>query len=280
MRKNLYGVVGKLKSGKSTVTAIWQLLDTFYNDSAIIKHRKMYAKGDSLVKGCDWYANDINYTLKFLQSNKHAGISTKWHEVSFAYKLKQIISLITSIPMIALFDQEVKASASGIGNYSVRDLHKKIGTDLFRNQLGNDVWVNALFNDFGEKKWIVSDVRFLNEAKAITEREGILIKIVRFNIGDRVYFAPGEGSNDRDKKGEYLISKINADEDCLISDGYSEIGAWFSELKLISADNHQSETELEQIETDYTIYNCTTIENLIEQVKEIMIEEGIINEKS
>lgn len=104
---------------------------------------------------------------------------------------------------------------------TVRDLLQKLGTDAMRNGLHDNVWVNALMveynrpvdlrtyqyakgytNDRKRKKgdilkvsdilnykkevrlpnWIITDVRFENEAEAIKNKNGILVRVERFGI--------------------------------------------------------------------------------------------------
>lgn len=66
---------------------------------------------------------------------------------------------------------------------TVRELLQKLGTDAIRNQLHTNAWVNALMSKYrGDSNWVVTDVRFPNEAEAIRERGGILIRLNR-NIG-------------------------------------------------------------------------------------------------
>jgi hypothetical protein len=49
-----------------------------------------------------------------------------------------------------------------------------------RDQLHENVWVNALFADYNENsRWIITDVRFPNEAEAIKKHGGIVIRINR-----------------------------------------------------------------------------------------------------
>ena len=76
---------------------------------------------------------------------------------------------------------------------TVRDLLQQVGTNALRNIVHPNVWVNALFSDYkvlnpregvtySEKdlpNWIITDCRFPNEALAITERNGLLIRVVR-----------------------------------------------------------------------------------------------------
>ena len=68
-----------------------------------------------------------------------------------------------------------------------------IGTDIVRT-INPDIWVTSLMNDYisyadaisgtSEIKklypnWCITDVRFLNEVKAIKEKDGIIIRINR-----------------------------------------------------------------------------------------------------
>lgn len=133
-----------------------------------------------------------------------------WEIKKFAGKLKVILSLLTGIPVHLMEDEETKNSKlgmewniEGIGTMTVRQALQFIGTDLFRAYFHKDTWVNALFAEYtpGPKTgtmttrqfvdgewpelkevypdWIISDVRFPNEAKAIRERNGIIIKVER-----------------------------------------------------------------------------------------------------
>lgn len=80
---------------------------------------------------------------------------------------------------------------------TVREFLQKLGTDAVREGLHTNTWVNALFADYTKitsfssyargarvtpdslPKWIITDTRFPNEAKAIKENGGIVIKVVR-----------------------------------------------------------------------------------------------------
>ena len=119
-----------------------------------------------------------------------------------------------------------------------RELLQYLGTELLRNQLHKNVWINSLFSKYKPTptfeyssivefpNWIISDVRFKNECKAIKDRNGILIKINR-DIGIQ--------------------------------------------------STHQSEIELDSYtDWDYEINNNGSIEDLIKQVKDILLKEEII----
>ena len=172
-----------------------------------------------------------------------------------------------------------------------RMLLQKIGTDLFRNQFHPNTWINATFANYKPiagtmdvrrsretfPNWIITDVRFQNEADAIKERGGKLIKVIRYKVGDKVWFNDeSEPDKDKNQSGEYEITGIHSNEEYLISNGTTEMGAWNYEIKHINTDIHASEVEQDSIPVHYTIHNSTTIEDLIEQVKYIMVEEGVI----
>ena len=125
--------------------------------------------------------------------------------------------------------------------------------------------------------WCITDVRFPNEADAVTERGGKLIKVIRYKVGDKVWFNDeSEPDEDKNQSGEYEIIGIHSNEEYLISNGTTEMGAWNYEINHINKDTHASEVEQDNIVPFYTIHNSTTLEDLIESVKYIMIEEGVI----
>lgn len=105
-----------------------------------------------------------------------------WEVKRFAYKLKQIVSLLTGIKTEDLEKIEVKNSSLGPtwNNLTVREVLQKVGTEAMRDQIHSDIWVNALFADYHDfSNWIITDLRFPNEAKAIQDRGGIVIRINR-----------------------------------------------------------------------------------------------------
>ena len=78
---------------------------------------------------------------------------------------------------------------------TVRDFLQKLGTDAMRMGLHDNVWVNALMADYKREKlcdcekecrctfrlpnWIITDVRFPNEAQAVKDKGGIIIRVDR-----------------------------------------------------------------------------------------------------
>lgn len=121
----------------------------------------------------------------------------KWEVKKFSGKLKEIASILTGFPVHQFEDQDFKSSILGeewwknYGDFyhqtTVRDFLQVLGTDAIRNGLHSNAWVNALMADYRPKKlseynpsrWIVTDVRFPNEAEAIKDRGGVIIRIDR-----------------------------------------------------------------------------------------------------
>ncbi|MFJ3775256.1 hypothetical protein ACIPX0_26545 [Streptomyces sp. NPDC090075] len=68
----------------------------------------------------------------------------------------------------------------------VRALLQRAGTEAGRRVLGANVWVDALFREHEDAPaLVVSDVRFPNEAQAIADRGGVLIRVDRPGVGPK-----------------------------------------------------------------------------------------------
>lgn len=246
----IIGISGKIGSGKSTVGRIIQYLT------------------------CGYY-NTIYFYSEWIDRVENYGSDTysNWQIKSYAGKLKDCVSIITNISKKDLNKEEIKNSnlpkewnkrkisvdLHGIEYISdtatpitVRILLQEFGTEVCR-KIHSDFWVNALFSDYihlatnwdcdgnetcgYEPAWIIDDVRFPNELKAIKDRNGITIRLNR-NTTD-------------------------------IDFGNGIRGGRFPDI-------HSSETALDNATFDYTIDNNDTIEELIKKVKEILIKEKII----
>ena len=71
----------------------------------------------------------------------------------------------------------------GEKDYETRRLLQKVGTEDGRDKYGENIWINVietwikLLNERGIERFIISDVRFINEAVWIKKMNGIIIKI-------------------------------------------------------------------------------------------------------
>lgn len=149
-----------------------------------------------------------------------------------------------------------------------RKLLQILGTDCGREIIHPNIWVNALFADYTKHQryergteivgltdgetvvnyeipsieydfpnWIITDVRFPNEAQAIKDKGGIVIRVNRFKI----------------------ITKT-------LPDGTE---CSFIPNPLFDGEEHPSETALDDYEFDHVIDNNGSLEELIEKVKQL-----------
>lgn len=192
---NLIGISGKAGSGKDTVGKIIEAFTTKVNMNGVVGQlgKDMLLDSnlckDVLIERCLWYGSS-DYKIK-----------------KYADKLKDIVCLLTGCTRADLENREFKESklsvdwddSHGIDTY--RDLIQVLGTECGRDIIHPNIWVNALFADYEGKEdkskrkyehianyknviypsWLVTDVRFPNELKAIEDRGGIVIRVDRAN---------------------------------------------------------------------------------------------------
>ena len=255
-----------------------------------ISGRKGHGK-DVVGKIIQYLTSESNvypFDLKLDYSHK-----SNWEVKKFADKLKDIICLLINCNKKQLEDESFKSKELGeewwywymerdggyspiildyltttkkeLKNYEGLELIKPtarfllqfIGTNLFRNQLHPEIWVNSLMNEY-KPQWkeetkvywkerlseypnfIITDTRFPNELEAVKKRGGITIRVNRsFNH----------------KMGGKETGTINLTPE------------------------HESETALDNAEFDYEIHNNGTIPELIDKIRNILIENKLIKNK-
>lgn len=259
----LIGISGKLQSGKNTVASIIQYL---------IAQPKLEKQGFN--PSIELWLEDT------LQLRNY---ESDWKQVAFAGKLKQIVSILTGIPVEDLEKQEVKERVLGeewwyykgetklisyneateiqqrklpLIKLTPRLLLQILGTDCGRDIIHPNIWINALFADidkeldvnpdYNKKGFIITDVRFPNELNAIKQRGGKIIRVNR----DRF-----RCSNCSELVlGRYNCQKCGTDQ--LIQENHS---------------NHLSETALDDYQDwDYVINNNSDIPHLIKEVNKML----------
>lgn len=130
-----------------------------------------------------------------------------WELKSFSEKLKQCASIILNIPLFSFEDEDVLQSnlsqawcryfytdykgrkhRTELDNanpdfydctpMTVQKFLDEFASDACRDVVHNDFWINALMQEYVEDdKWIITDIKYINEADAIIKRGGKLIKI-------------------------------------------------------------------------------------------------------
>ena len=274
----LIGISGKISSGKDTVGKIIRILTSsphFTNEAV----------------------------LDFLEKDLY---ESEWQIKKFADKLKDIVCILIGCTREQLEDESIKSKELGeewwywymeldggyspiildyltttkkeLKNYEGLELIKPtprfllqfIGTNLFRNQLHPEIWINSLMSEYKplygyqttdskiniggisipipvldiDKRvfpnWIITDMRFPNEMEAVKKKGGITIRVNRpCNI------CGGSGYH----KMSCPVSKS---------------GEHYSEIALDSAD------------FDYVVDNDSDIQSLIEKIKQILIKERLL----
>lgn len=69
-----------------------------------------------------------------------------------------------------------------------RDALQEIGTNLFRRQFCGSTWVNATMAEYNNRAdnyppmWVVTDVRFPNEAQVIKDNGGLVVRVNRPSV--------------------------------------------------------------------------------------------------
>ena len=171
MKNNLIGISGRIGSGKDTVGNIINYL----------------CWKNSVEKGI---ADPQTYTIKdFIDGRGRETFEIK----KFADKLKQRVALTWGIDRIKLEDRGFKNSIIPQLGITWRKIMQLEGEKM--REINKDYWVNALFSDYSDfynsmfsvrngykepkNKWIITDVRFPNEVKAIKDRGGIVIRVNR-----------------------------------------------------------------------------------------------------
>lgn len=116
-------------------------------------------------------------------------VSTRdWTVGMFAGKLKGMIAHLLGCTVQDLEDREFKEQIIPEFGVTPRYLMQTLGTEWGRS-IKEDFWVQTLMREYQNMQagpfkfnWIVSDVRFPNEAQAIRDAGGLLITITRQGI--------------------------------------------------------------------------------------------------
>lgn len=177
----IIGFAGRKQVGKSTIAKMWQYLSSYnvpeYIDENVIEDFKLFC-------------------LRTESSN--------WNINAFARAIKEMVSKMTGCDILDLDDEEFKNTyVSKDSKTTYRQLLQIIGTDIGRNLIDPNIWVNILMKEYDNDmqamapieayeymfghaniweyapKWLITDVRFPNEIKAIKDRQGIVIKVLR-----------------------------------------------------------------------------------------------------
>lgn len=116
---------------------------------------------------------------------------------------------------------------------SPRALAQWLGTEVVRNNFGNDAWINVWkqrWHDTGQPKVVVADVRFQNEVSAIHKLGGVVLRITRGPYSGKLYFHEGDRTDtvhESERTGELRAIDHYIRNDGTIQELYDKI-AWYA----------------------------------------------------
>jgi hypothetical protein len=136
------------------------------------KQINLIAVSGKIGSGKDTFANRF---IKYVK--KEYGITFK--NKKFGYNLKKIVSVLTGVPLKDALSRDGKMKYLPEWGMTIGEMQQRLGTEAIRNNVHPDAWVLSLFGTYKEETdfWIVTDVRFKNEAKIIKDKGGILIRL-------------------------------------------------------------------------------------------------------
>ncbi len=116
-------------------------------------------------------------------------------------------------------------------NKSVRSLLQLIGTELFRNNIDNEIWVKSLWLRMSKnliQNYCVSDVRFPDELEYLTKnnKNTVSIKVVRDGCNGQV------GLQNHESEKYDLKTDIRIENNKTIDELYKNIDYILKEIKL------------------------------------------------
>jgi len=111
-----------------------------------------------------------------------------YEKISFANTLRECMEALN--PIVLSTGESFLRYNAAIALYGYRDakdnvseiraLLQRMGTDMGRKILGENVWVDALVQKLdSDKNYVISDVRFPNEYDAVKSKNGVVIRIHR-----------------------------------------------------------------------------------------------------
>ena len=191
----ILGVSGKAGAGKDTVCKMIVYILWYYNYSQRLSPFGIEHYNEQMLQ----YYNIIN--------------RIDWYQTSFADKLKQCLSIILRTSRSNFEDNMFKQSTVEWLGISVRELLQKFGTAI-RNEVCDDFWVKACLKDFEDyNNYLITDVRFKSEAKGITDKGGIIVRVNREGAGAGNHISEVDLD---DYSFDYVISNDGSMEDLLL----------------------------------------------------------------
>lgn len=187
----IIGITGLMGSGKDLIGELINEILSEYNESKfqIKKYAGKLKEIAAILIGCN--VSDFE-DREFKE--KELG-EEWWYWVNYYEDdMNKYKAFSETILLAYVGNQNLKGDGYTLIKLTPRKLLQLLGTEAGRDIIHPNIWVNALFADYKKEmrtnaneetelfnypKWIITDVRFPNEAKAIKDKGGIIIKVIR-----------------------------------------------------------------------------------------------------
>lgn len=241
--------------------SIWKNMNTRCNNPNYLKYHKYGGKGITICK--EWkdfevfriwsllngYTNNLTLDRRNTNGNYAPDNCRYVTTVLQAFNKNIYDSNLSNVKGVDISSNnpnkwraqiQSKGIKENLGDYDLKEDAEKVYNKRYNEILLELEAESKLFQRNNYPQWIISDLRFNNELKAIEDRSGITIRINR----------PFKSNDDTINSIAIAMRAMNPE--------------------------HPSETALDNAKFKYTINNNGTIEELIEKIREILIKEKII----
>ena len=178
-KNNLIGISGKIGSGKDTVGNIIQMLTQGIDSNTQITE---YVNGTNIT-GFDYQIKKFADTIKDTVCMWIGCTREQLEDQEFKQKElgEEWWYCVADDGSYIPYEQNLhKNKVVNLVKLTPRKLLQLLGTECGRQIIHPNIWVNSLFADYKkDSNWIITDVRFPNEAQAIKDKGGIMIRINR-----------------------------------------------------------------------------------------------------
>lgn len=137
------------------------------------------------------------------------------------------------------------AERLGIANLTPRLVLQQVGTEVFRQNFHDDIWIASLERKLSQSKdnVVITDCRFPNELKAIKNAGGIIVHVTRGALPDYYTFALTANAHQWNGKPQTAAGKA-AEEELVARNIHPSEWAWIGAPFDFVADNNGSIEDL------------------------------------
>jgi hypothetical protein len=195
-----------------------------------------------------------------------------FEKIAFADPIKRLVKDVLVLDDHTVYDRVAREQPlEQWGGRSVRECLQFIGTDLFREQFDNDIWVKSLWFRIqnSEKNYVITDLRFPNEIDSLAQYGGkdfTSIKVHRKGCDGHVgntlppfkrflYKLIRKDTRHASEKFD-LQAEYDVDNNDSYESLYSKIDNLMAELKILKAETNNIETSMKS-DIVYSEVDCS-----------------------